>query len=100
MNFLYGANALLVVYDPLSEMESALQSLAQLIGTHSKYFPLPVATIASKLQDQAANKHLNRILQPCFHVTLNFDKPCIDKHSKVSIYSCFNVIYNFVKLNV
>lgn len=79
---LWGANALLVVYDPVSEMESILHSLVKSVQLQSKYFPLSVASIASKPHAKQFD-HLIRILQPCYHSTLDFEEPCIDKHYKV-----------------
>jgi hypothetical protein len=88
--FLRGANAFLVVYDPFSEVENTLHNLAELISINSKYFPLSVALIASKDHSQKMD-HVLQILKPCCHKTLSFDKPCIDKYYKVSIvlFVCF-----------
>ncbi|KAI9558454.1 hypothetical protein GHT06_015241 [Daphnia sinensis] len=79
---LQGANALIVVYDPTSEAESTLHSLAQSVQVQSKYFPLSVASIASKNHSQKFDR-LMRILNPCYHATLIFEDPSIDKHCKL-----------------
>lgn len=80
---LQGANALLVVYDPTSEVENTLHSLAQSVQVQSKYFPLSVASIASKNHSKKFDR-LVCILNPCCHTTLSFEEPSIDKHCKVS----------------
>lgn len=84
LEFLRGANAFLVVYDPRSEVENTLKNLAQLVLLHSKYFPLSVASIASKDHSQKMD-HVVQILKPCCHKKLSFDKPGFDKYYVVSI---------------
>ncbi|XP_057368752.1 germinal-center associated nuclear protein-like [Daphnia carinata] len=79
---LLGANALLVVYDPTSEVETTLHSLAQLVQVQSKYFPLSVASIASKNYSKKFD-YLVQILNPCYHTTLSFEESSIDKHCKL-----------------
>ncbi|KZS21198.1 Germinal-center associated nuclear-like protein [Daphnia magna] len=79
---LQGANALLVVYDPTSEVENTLHSLAQSVQVQSKYFPLSVASIASKNHSKKFDR-LVCILNPCCHTTLSFEEPSIDKHCKL-----------------
>lgn len=83
-DFLRGANALLVIYDPLSEANNLLQNLPQLVQSQSKYFPLPVASIASKFYSQNTKNDWMQILQPCSHIILTNDEPSFDKQKKVS----------------
>lgn len=81
-DFLRGANALLVIFDPLSEINNLLQYVAQLVQLQAKYFPLPVATIASK-HTKSSKKAVTQILQPCSHITITDDEPLFEKQKKV-----------------
>lgn len=76
-------------------MEKTLQILIPLIHIQSNYFPLPVALIKAKALSQKL-KYNEEALQPCFHATINFNVPHINRHESVSNYNtCEICISNY-----
>lgn len=85
MEALQGADAMLVIYNPLTTgVEVALRNVAYTMMEHSENNPLAVASIATVSSTPIKHPHLSAILQPCFHVMLDILNSPPEKHLKVS----------------
>lgn len=77
-----GADALLVVYNPLMAVEEPLKKIALSVASYAAYNPLSTASISIK-PDRYSVAHLSRILQPCYHLDIDVEDPPPDKQLKV-----------------
>lgn len=82
---LHGANAMLVIYNPLTTgVEVNLRNVAYTVMKYRENNPVAVASVATASSTLIMHQHLSATLQPCFHVVLDILNSPPEKHLKVS----------------